>query len=111
MGETRNEIPWFRETGDHPPGRALSPAGPTNPGHARYPADDILPLVCALAGGRARGTGRQALSAQAGVEPDPGGDPGADRRTGAGRAGAVAAGGGDALYRPEEVLCVRGIGL
>ena len=41
----------------------------------------------------------------------PGGGPRTDRRTGAGRAGAVAAGGGDALHRYEEILRVRGLGL
>ena len=39
---------------------------------------------------------------RAGLEPHPGRCPGADRRTGAGRAGAVAAGAGDALHRYEK---------
>src|SRR5215470_20341719 len=59
MGETGNEILRFREAGDHPPGRAIAPAGATNPGHAWHPADDVLPLVWALAGRRPRGSGRQ----------------------------------------------------
>src|ERR1044072_960184 len=42
MGETGNEIPRFREAGDHPPGRTIAPAGPANPGYARYSADNVL---------------------------------------------------------------------
>ena len=36
----------FREVGDHPPGRTIAPAGPANLGYARYPADDVLSVVC-----------------------------------------------------------------
>ena len=84
-------------------GRAIAPAGSADAGHARHPADDVLPVVCAPADGRARGAGRQAVLAPAGVEQDSGGGPRTDRRTGAGRAGAVAAGRGDALHRYEEI--------
>jgi hypothetical protein len=52
MGETGNEISRFREARDHPPGRAIAPASPANPGHARYPAGDVLSLVCPAAGRR-----------------------------------------------------------
>jgi hypothetical protein len=30
----QRRVPGFRETGDHPPGRAIAPAGATNAGHA-----------------------------------------------------------------------------
>ena len=46
MGETGNEIPWFREAGDHPPGRALSPAGPTDPG--RQTRDTGIATECVV---------------------------------------------------------------
>src|SRR5215472_13633987 len=44
MGKTGNEIPGFREAGDHPPGRAIAPAGAANAGRAGGPAWDVLPL-------------------------------------------------------------------
>jgi hypothetical protein len=75
----------------------------------------ILPMTfyrwCSRAGGRAEPLDDKSSRPQAGVEPDSGRCSGADRRTGAGRAGAVATGGGDALHRREEILCVGGIGL
>src|SRR5882762_7201622 len=55
MGGTGNEIPWFREAEDHAPDRAIQSAGSTDTGYARYPADDVLPVVCPPAGGRVRG--------------------------------------------------------
>ena len=38
MGETRNEISRFRETRNHPPGRAVPSAGAPHVGKARHPA-------------------------------------------------------------------------
>ena len=74
----------------------------------------ILPMTfyrwyARLQTGGPEAAGRQAVPAPAGVEQDSGGGPRTDRRTGAGRAGAVAAWEvGDALHRYEEILRVRG---
>jgi transposase len=43
---TTDEVaPRVRKAGDHPPGRAIASAGPTNAGDARHQAVDILSLV------------------------------------------------------------------
>ena len=44
-GGDEHEAPRLREARDHPPGRAVAPAGATNPGDAGYPTIDILSLV------------------------------------------------------------------
>ena len=36
MGETKNEIPRIREARDHPPGRAIPPAGPAESGQVGH---------------------------------------------------------------------------
>ena len=41
MGETKNEIPRIREARDHPPGRAIPSAGPTDPGQAGHSEDNL----------------------------------------------------------------------
>ncbi len=41
MGETKNEIPRIREARDHPPGRAIPSAGPTDPGQAGHYEDNL----------------------------------------------------------------------
>ena len=55
MGETTNEISRIREAGDHPPGRAVAPAGSS----ARWTSwafrDDLLPLVRPVSGLRRPG--------------------------------------------------------
>jgi transposase len=44
-GRQTHEIPCLREARDHPVGRAVPPANEAHAGHARYPADHVLPLV------------------------------------------------------------------
>ena len=45
MGTTRNEISRIREARDHPAGRAIAPVGEADPGLARHPQNNLLPLV------------------------------------------------------------------
>src|SRR5450631_953383 len=71
MGETRNEIPRLREAGDHPPGRAIPPAGSRDAGEAGDPACQVLPLVRPPADRRPRGAGRQITTAETRLEPHP----------------------------------------
>ena len=60
-GETGHEIPGLREAGDHPPGRAIAPAGPSDPCQARYPARDVLTSVRPVPEWRARSAGRSGI--------------------------------------------------
>src|SRR5215213_6182743 len=47
-GGDGHEIPPIREGRDHPPGRAVASAGPSNSGKARHPEGHVLPLVRSL---------------------------------------------------------------
>src|SRR5271166_3072143 len=71
MGETRNESSGFRKARDHPPGRAVPPAGATDAANTRHPVLDILPMVCALPDRRAGGARRQTVEAGSGLESHP----------------------------------------
>src|SRR5271170_2931577 len=91
MGETRNESSGFRKARDHPPGRALPPAGATDAANTRHPVLDILPMVCALPDRRAGGARRQTAEAGSGLESHPRRGARTHHRDGPGRAGVVAA--------------------
>jgi putative transposase len=91
MGETKHEAPRRRETGDHPPGRAVAFAGPANPGDARHPPLDLLSLVRSVSSRRARGARRQAVETGSRLEPHSWRCARAHRRDGAGDPRAVAA--------------------
>src|SRR5271170_2369019 len=91
MGETRNESSGFRKARDHPPGRALPPAGATDAANTRHPVLDILPMVCALPDQRAGGARRQTVEAGSGLESHPRRGARTHHRDGPGRAGVVAA--------------------
>ena len=72
IGATNDEIPSRRETGNHPPDRAIPSAGTPNVGQARYPAREILPRVRSLPERRVGGAERQTTQAEAGLQPYPG---------------------------------------
>ena len=58
MGETKNEIPRIREARDHPPGRAIPPAGPADSGQAGHSEDNLQSFGLSGLEDRTSGPGR-----------------------------------------------------
>src|SRR5271155_4651721 len=111
MGETRNESSGFRKARDHPPGRALPPAGATDAANTRHPVLDILPMVCALPDRRAGGARRQTVEAGSGLESHPRRGARTHHRDGPGRAGVVAARTRHLLHRCRRLFCLGILGV
>src|SRR5271155_2277186 len=111
MGETRNESSGFRKARDHPPGRALPPAGATDAANTRHPVLDILPMVCALPDRRAGGPRRQTVVAGSGLESHPPRGARTHHRDGPGRAGVVAARTRPTLHRCRRRFCLGMLGV
>ncbi len=107
MGEAKIEISRIEKARDHPPDRAIPPAGLVDPGQAGHCENDLLKVVRLLPGfrrGRPYGSGQRPRPS---LEPYPVQRSPVDRRACPAGTGTFALGTGRWVHRHETLFRLR----
>ena len=109
---TSNEVKALRaEARDHPPGRAIPPAGPAGSGQVGHCENDLLQVVRPVSIVRSVRSRRSHQRSRPDLEPYPGQRSPGDRRACPAGTGIIASGVGGQVHRHEALLCLRNLRL